>query len=62
MLHVRYAGTFQFDSHLGDFPFFTFFKTFQSLCLGVRFRVSVRVNSELGLALGLALGLRLALG
>ena len=46
MLHVWYAIAFQFDPHLGDFLFlfFTFFKTFQSLRLGVRFRVSVWVS------------------
>ena len=47
MLHVWYAIAFQFDSHLGDFPFFYFFKNFpKNLLLGVRFSVwvSVRVN------------------
>jgi len=50
---------------LANSLFFTFFKTFQSLCLGVRFRVSVwvsvrvdvRVIFRVGVRLGLQLGL-----
>ena len=53
MLHVWYVISFWFDSHLGDVPFFLFFKTCHSVRLGVKFRL------DLGLALGLALGLLL---
>jgi len=38
------------------FSFFSFFKTFQSSRLGVKFRVSVRLGLQLGLRLGLGLG------
>jgi len=72
MLHIWYAIAFQFDSHLGDFPFLfsTFFKTFQSFRLGVRFRVSVwvsvtvsvRVDVRVIFRVGVRLGLELGLG
>jgi len=46
MLHIWYAIAFRFDSHLGDFPFvfFTFFKTFQSVRVGVRFGVRISIG------------------
>ena len=46
MIHIWCAIAFQFHPHLGNFLFlfFTYFKTFQSLRLGVRFRVSVWVS------------------
>ena len=54
MLHVWYAIAFRFNSHFGDFAFFflTFFKTFLTFPLGVRFRV------QLAFALQLAFGFR----
>jgi len=50
MLHVCYATAFRFDAYLGDFLFFSFFKTFHSVCLGLMFRLGFR-----GYGLGLAL-------
>ena len=46
MLHVWYPVAFRFDSHLGDFPFvcFTFFKNFQSVRLGVRFKARLALG------------------
>jgi len=59
-LHIGYAIAFQFDSHLGDFPFlfFYFFQNVQSLCLGVRFSiwvsfgVSIRVTIRVSIRAG----------
>ena len=41
MHQVLYAIAFRFDSHLGNFPFFYFFK---NLGLALGLRVSVRVT------------------
>jgi len=62
MLHVKYAVAFQFNSHLGNFPFllFTSFKTFQSLRLGVRFRICVWVSVRVSVRVrvGVTVGVR----
>jgi len=49
MLHIWYAIAFQFDSFL----FFTFFKTFQRLRLGLGLAFGLALRLVLGLALGL---------
>jgi len=43
------------------FFFFTFFKNFRTVCLGVRFRLALRLPLRLVLALGLTLQLAFVL-
>ena len=64
MPHIWYAIAFQFDSHLVDFPFlfFTFYKTFQTLRLGVRFRVSVWVSFRVSVRVSVRVNVRVSVG
>jgi len=59
MLQVWYAIPFQLDSPWWlPFSFFHFFKTFQSLCVSVRLRVSVKVSVRVSIKVSFRVTIR----